>query len=71
MRKERVQTDLSGRSLIVLLPWNTRSTATPLQGDWALAMTSYSRIATELAGIDAGKAQPSASSSTTPPRSDV
>ncbi|WP_243869949.1 hypothetical protein [Streptomyces liangshanensis] len=50
----RVQTVLSGRSLIALLIelWNTRSTATPLQGDWALATTSYNRIATELADVD-------------------
>lgn len=54
VKEGRVQTVLSGRSLIALLIelWNTRSTATPLQGDWALAMTSYHRIAAELAGID-------------------
>ncbi|MFE9853399.1 hypothetical protein ACFYPN_32055 [Streptomyces sp. NPDC005576] len=50
----RIQTVLSGRSLIALLIelWNTRSTATPLQHDWALATTSYNRIAAELAGVD-------------------
>ncbi|MFF5588040.1 hypothetical protein ACIP69_00810 [Streptomyces hygroscopicus] len=49
----RVQTVLSGRSLIALLIelWNTRSTATPLQGDWALATTTYKRIATELTDV--------------------
>ncbi|WP_329460767.1 hypothetical protein [Streptomyces sp. NBC_01497] len=54
IKEGRVQTVLSGRSLIALLIelWNTRSTATPLQGDWALATTSYNRIAAELAGID-------------------
>ncbi|TWD13172.1 hypothetical protein FB570_11999 [Streptomyces sp. T12] len=50
IKEGRVQTVLSGRSLIALLIelWNTRSTATPLQGDWALAMTTYNRIAAEL-----------------------
>ncbi|MGW3952427.1 hypothetical protein ACWEKM_16205 [Streptomyces sp. NPDC004752] len=49
----RVRTVLSGRSLIALLIelWNTRSTAAPLQGDWALAVTSYNRIAAELADV--------------------
>ncbi len=49
----RVQTVLSGRSLIALLIelWNTRSTATPLQGDWALAVTTYNRIAAELTDV--------------------
>ncbi|MFI2437344.1 hypothetical protein [Streptomyces sp. NPDC018693] len=49
-KEGRVRTVLSGRSLIALLIelWNTRSTATPLQADWALAMTSYNRIAAEL-----------------------
>ncbi|KAK1178247.1 hypothetical protein B7755_008935 [Streptomyces sp. NBS 14/10] len=53
IKEGRVQTVLSGRSLISLLIelWNTRSTATPLEGDWALAMTSYNRIAAELAGV--------------------
>lgn len=52
-KEGRVRTVLSGRSLIALLIelWNTRSTATPLQGDWALAMTSYNRIAAELADV--------------------
>lgn len=54
LKEGRVQTVLSGRSLIALLIelWNTRSTATPLHGDWALATTSYHRIAAELANID-------------------
>ncbi|MFE2559689.1 hypothetical protein ACFXGT_27405 [Streptomyces sp. NPDC059352] len=49
----RVQTVLSGRSLIALLIelWNTRSTAAPLGADWALATTSYHRIADELADV--------------------
>jgi hypothetical protein len=53
IKEGRVQTVLSGRSLIALLIelWNTRSTATPLQGDWALAMTTYNRIAAELTGV--------------------
>ncbi|MFE2943361.1 hypothetical protein ACFXKG_30555 [Streptomyces sp. NPDC059255] len=52
-KEGRVQTVLSGRSLIALLIelWNTRSTATPLQGDWALATASYNRIAAELADV--------------------
>ncbi|AKZ53385.1 hypothetical protein SAM23877_0336 [Streptomyces ambofaciens ATCC 23877] len=53
IKEGRVQTVLSGRSLIALLIelWNTRSTATPLQGDWALAMTTYNRIAAQLTGV--------------------
>ncbi|MFD8006640.1 hypothetical protein [Streptomyces mirabilis] len=47
----RVQAVLSGRCLIALLIelWNTRSTASPLEADWALATTPYNRIAAELA----------------------
>ncbi|MFJ5835779.1 hypothetical protein ACIQGO_03165 [Streptomyces shenzhenensis] len=53
IKEGRIQTVLSGRSLIALLIelWNTRSTATPLEGDWALAVTSYNRIAAELAAV--------------------
>ncbi|MEU1668536.1 hypothetical protein ABZ547_34140 [Streptomyces sparsogenes] len=53
IKEGRVQTVLSGPSLIALLIelWNTRSTATPLEGDWALAMTSYNRIAAELTDV--------------------
>jgi hypothetical protein len=53
IKEGRVQTVLSGRSLIALLIelWDTRSTATPLQGDWALAMTTYNRIAAELTDV--------------------
>ncbi|MFL9658690.1 hypothetical protein ACJ7VE_33815 [Streptomyces sp. PB17] len=53
IKEGRVQTVLSGRSLIALLIelWNTRSTATPLEGDWALAMTTYNRIAAELTDV--------------------
>jgi hypothetical protein len=49
-REGRVQTVLSGRSLIALLIelWNTRSTAEPLQSEWALATMTYHRIAAEL-----------------------
>lgn len=49
----RVRTVLSDRSLIALLIelWNTRSTATPLEGDSAMAVTSYNRIAAELAEV--------------------
>ncbi|MGA4966967.1 hypothetical protein [Streptomyces pseudogriseolus] len=52
-KEGRVRTVLSGRSLIALLIelWNTRSTATPLQGDWALAMASYNRITAELTDV--------------------
>jgi hypothetical protein len=52
-KEGRVRTVLSGRSLIALLIelWNTRSTATPLQGDWALAMASYNRITAELTEV--------------------
>jgi hypothetical protein len=53
IKEGRVQTVLSGRSLIALLIelWNTRSTATPLQADYALAMTTYDRIAVELTNL--------------------
>ncbi|MFB7293496.1 hypothetical protein [Actinacidiphila glaucinigra] len=53
IKEGRIQTVLSGRSLISLLIelWNTRSTSAPLEGDWALATTVYNRIATELADI--------------------
>lgn len=49
-REGRVQTVLSGRSLIALLIelWNTRSSAAPLQSEWALATMTYHRIAAEL-----------------------
>lgn len=52
-KEGRVRTVLSGRSLIALLIelWNTRSTASPLQGDWPLATTTYTRIAAELADV--------------------
>ncbi|MFF9607874.1 hypothetical protein ACF1GY_37460 [Streptomyces sp. NPDC014684] len=53
IKEGRVQAVLSGRSLIALLIelWNTRSSATPLQGDWTLAMTTYNRIAAELTDV--------------------
>ncbi|MGW1377788.1 hypothetical protein ACWD6P_26420 [Streptomyces sp. NPDC002446] len=53
IKEGRVQTVLSGRSLIALLIelWKTRSTATPLEADWALATTAYQRIAAELADV--------------------
>ncbi|MEV7547819.1 hypothetical protein [Streptomyces sp. NPDC089915] len=48
----RIRASLSGRSLIAVLIelWNTRTTATVLEADWALAATAYNRIAAELAG---------------------
>ncbi|MXG30244.1 hypothetical protein GRQ63_32235 [Streptomyces sp. YIM 132580] len=54
VKEGRVQTVLSGRSLIALLIklWDTRSTAAPLEADWALATTAYNRIATDLTGVD-------------------
>lgn len=53
VKEGRVQTVLSGRSLIGLLIklWDTRSAATPLEADWALATTAYNRIAAELTGV--------------------
>ncbi|MFB7341241.1 hypothetical protein ACFCZ6_14385 [Streptomyces hydrogenans] len=49
----RVQTVLSGRSLIALLIelWNTRSSAAALGAEWALASTAYDRIANELSAV--------------------
>ncbi|MEU9853518.1 hypothetical protein [Streptomyces sp. NPDC047974] len=49
----RVQTVLSGRSLIALLIelWNTRSGAAALGAEWALAMTTYDRIARQLSAV--------------------
>ncbi|MEU0984053.1 hypothetical protein ABZ488_33060 [Streptomyces griseus] len=54
VKEGRVQTVLSGRSLIGLLIklWDTRSTATPLEADWALATTTYNRIATDLTTVN-------------------
>ncbi|MFJ5850780.1 hypothetical protein [Streptomyces sp. NPDC092903] len=54
VKEGRVQTVLSGRSLIGLLIklWDTRSAATPLEADWALATTAYNRIAAELTSVD-------------------
>ncbi|MFK0188278.1 hypothetical protein ACIQV1_29155 [Streptomyces rubiginosohelvolus] len=53
-KEGRVQTVLSGRSLIGLLIklWDTRHTTTPLEADWALATTAYNRIAAELTVVD-------------------
>ncbi|MFI9645035.1 hypothetical protein ACIHAA_01870 [Streptomyces sp. NPDC052040] len=53
IKEGRVRTVLSGRTLIALLIelWNTRSDATPLEGDWALATTSYRRIEAELTDV--------------------
>ncbi|MEU3910350.1 hypothetical protein [Streptomyces sp. NPDC029721] len=52
IKEGRIQASLSGRSLIAVLIelWNTRTTATVLEADWALATTAYNRIAAELAG---------------------
>lgn len=49
----RVRTVLSGRSLIALLIelWNTRAAMSPLEADWALAITAYNRIAGKLAEV--------------------
>ncbi|MEU9677856.1 hypothetical protein AB0D92_30645 [Streptomyces parvus] len=54
VKEGRVQTVLSGRSLIGLLIklWDTRHAATPLEADWALATTTYNRIAADLTGVD-------------------
>lgn len=54
VKEGRVQTVLSGRSLIGLLIklWDTRSAATSLEADWALATTAYNRIAAELTAVD-------------------
>ncbi|WP_331761002.1 hypothetical protein [Streptomyces anulatus] len=54
VKEGSVQTVLSGRSLIGLLIklWETRSTTTPLDADWALATTAYNRIAAELTAVD-------------------
>ncbi|MER5747112.1 hypothetical protein ABT097_28070 [Streptomyces sp. NPDC002225] len=54
VKEGRVQTVLSGRSLIGLLIklWDTRHSATPLEADWALATTIYNRIAADLTGVD-------------------
>ncbi|MYS39143.1 hypothetical protein GT025_33985 [Streptomyces sp. SID4920] len=53
-KEGRVQTVLSGRSLIGLLIklWDTRHATTPLEADWALATTAYNRIAAELTGVN-------------------
>ncbi|PJN14674.1 hypothetical protein CG724_33600 [Streptomyces sp. CB02120-2] len=52
VKEGRIKAALSGRSLIAVLIelWNTRTTATVLEADWALATTAYNRIAAELAG---------------------
>ncbi|MEU6895547.1 hypothetical protein ABZ934_28005 [Streptomyces sp. NPDC046557] len=52
VKEGRIQAALSGRSLIAVLIelWNTRTTATVLEADWALATTAYNRIADGLAG---------------------
>ncbi|MGW4221514.1 hypothetical protein ACWEJZ_31420 [Streptomyces bacillaris] len=54
VKEGRVQTVLSGRSLIGLLIklWDTRHAATLLEADWALATTAYNRIAADLTGVD-------------------
>ncbi|MFC8658162.1 hypothetical protein ACFUCT_23625 [Streptomyces parvus] len=54
VKEGRIQTVLSGRSLIGLLIklWDTRHATTPLEADWALATTAYNRIAAELTAVD-------------------
>ncbi|MGW2411788.1 hypothetical protein ACWCV5_06295 [Streptomyces tubercidicus] len=49
----RVQTALSGRSLIAVLIalWETRTNTSPLQADWALATTAYLRMAGRLSAV--------------------
>ncbi|MGW8552785.1 hypothetical protein [Streptomyces tubercidicus] len=49
----RVQTALSGRSLIAVLIalWETRTKKSPLQADWALATTAYLRMAGRLSTV--------------------
>ncbi|MFE6738431.1 hypothetical protein [Streptomyces tubercidicus] len=49
----RVKTALSGRSLIAVLIalWETRTNASPLQADWALATTAYLRMASHLSPV--------------------
>ncbi|MFE6685158.1 hypothetical protein ACFVFQ_01655 [Streptomyces sp. NPDC057743] len=50
----RIETVLSGRSLIALLIelWNTRHHAAPLDIDWAMATTAYDRIAAQLTKVE-------------------
>ncbi|MFE4654911.1 hypothetical protein [Streptomyces sp. NPDC056707] len=59
IKEGRVQTALSGRSLIALLIalWEARDQAEPLTADWALAATAYNRIATEIDNVTTGTGQ--------------
>ncbi|MFI2031847.1 hypothetical protein [Streptomyces buecherae] len=52
-REGRVQAVLSGRSLIAVLIqlWKKRAEATPADADFALALTTYTRIASRLAEV--------------------
>ncbi|WEV28692.1 hypothetical protein OYE22_28545 [Streptomyces sp. 71268] len=52
-REGRVQAVLSGRSLIAVLIqlWKMRAEATPADADFALALTTYTRIASRLAEV--------------------
>ncbi|MFE6885854.1 hypothetical protein [Streptomyces sp. NPDC057702] len=52
-REGRVKTTLSGRSLIALLIelWKTRHSSALAEADWALAVTTYDRIAARLADV--------------------
>ncbi|WP_190123757.1 hypothetical protein [Streptomyces inusitatus] len=56
IKKGRIRTALSGRSLIALLIvlWTTRDDRPALGADWALAATVYNRIAGELNTVTAG-----------------
>ncbi|MET9093472.1 hypothetical protein ABZX72_15420 [Streptomyces cyaneofuscatus] len=51
VKEGRVQTVLSGRSLIGLLI-KPRHAATPLEAAWALATTTYNRIAADLTTVN-------------------
>lgn len=52
-REGRVRAVLSGRSLIALLIelWKTRADTPPGDADWALALTTYTRISARLADV--------------------
>lgn len=55
-KEGRVQTVLSGRSLIAMLIklWDTRANARPLEEAWAMATTAYNRIAAKLTDVTGG-----------------
>ncbi|MEU7567095.1 hypothetical protein AB0A99_13955 [Streptomyces fradiae] len=53
VKEGRVRTVLSGRSLIAVLIklWATRAGAAPLEADWAMATTTYHRVADGLTDV--------------------